>query len=518
MVILLALLGIIQQKPNAMKTLNKSFLFFLLFGALSFPLFAQAQAPLLVQGNSLQKDSLISDLNWLEKALTNVHPGLYRYNSEAEIKQHLEQLKGKMYDGISEAEFVKYLSQTVMKIRCGHTYVNPWNMKKSIRGRLYGGEIFFPIGFKVVDKKMIVTHNASEVSEIKTGTEIVAINGFSAATIYDSLATVTQRDGNNLSPLNQYISLDDFRVYDWQRFDLYFPIFFPMTEPVFEVNYKVFGSEEVKSVQVKAMDKLTRENTMKERYGSEVLENKEWSLEIKDNQTAVMRLGTFAIWNWKDFSYKNWFKESFEKLEKENIQKLIIDIRGNGGGLSDPKDELLSYLTSTKIEKENDVDVLLRTTKADASLKPYSDTWNKFVFKGIPGFMVSKREDGFFRLKKQTGTVIKPKKNGFKGEVFLLGGASNVSATFDLLDTVQKYELGTVVGETSGGNKQGINGGEYIFFYMPYSGMEVDIPLQFYSRKGNPEDAGLEPDVYITETQKSIAEGVDPAMEYALGN
>ena len=96
----------------------------------------------LVKGNALQKDSLIADLQLLEQALTELHPGLYRYNTPEDISSAFNQLKGQVYEGISEGEFMKMLAQTIVKIRCGHTYLNPWNMKRSIRNRLFGGQVY----------------------------------------------------------------------------------------------------------------------------------------------------------------------------------------------------------------------------------------------------------------------------------------------------------------------------------------------------------------------------------------
>jgi hypothetical protein len=94
-----------------------------------------------------------------------------------------------------------------------------------------------------------------------------------------------------------------------------------------------------------------------------------------------------------------------------------------------------------------------------------------------------------------------------------LGNQSNVSSTFSLLNTIQKENLGTYIGQPSGGNKQGINGGSYFFLYLPNSQFEVDIPLKFTSYGEHAEDGYLTPDVWVEINQKHIAFQNDPYLE-----
>ena len=131
----------------------------------------------LVEGNTLEKNLIIEDLRILEKALTEIHPGIYRYNTPESIKKEFEAFKKSIPDQITEAELMKDLAQLVSKIRCGHTYVNPWNMNTELRERLFGGKLFFPIGFEIVDKQFIATENASNFKSLQRGAEIISING-----------------------------------------------------------------------------------------------------------------------------------------------------------------------------------------------------------------------------------------------------------------------------------------------------------------------------------------------------
>ena len=351
-----------------------------------------------VKGNALQKDSLIADLQLLEQALTELHPGLYRYNTPEDISSAFQQLKGLVYEGISEAEFMKMLAQTIVKIKCGHTYLNPWNMKRDIRNRLFGGAIYMPVGFKIIEGQMILTHNASNIESIKRGAAISSINGIPVSTILDSLGTIAKMDGNNTAPVNEYLSLKNYNVRSWQAFDLYFPLFFPMTDSVYTIEYQNYGELDIHTVELAAMTKKERAEKMGAKYGTEVMDNSKWSLDLSHPGLAVMRLGTFAIWNWKDFDQQAWFKTAFDTIQQLGITHLAIDIRGNGGGLAEPRIELTSYLVKDKLACDKSQKTLIRMTKINPALLPYIDTWNEYLINGLPKDFYAKYDDLYYEL------------------------------------------------------------------------------------------------------------------------
>jgi C-terminal processing protease CtpA/Prc len=94
----------------------------------------------------------------------------------------------------------------------------------------------------------------------------------------------------------------------------------------------------------------------------------------------------------------------------------------------------------------------------------------------------------------------------------------NSSATFQFALKCKQSGLGTLIGETTGGNLRGINGG-YFFATLPESGIEFDVALISFSPDGPmPADAGVEPDIAIKQSAKDIAEGTDPAMDAAISH
>ena len=463
----------------------------------------------------LKKDSLLLDIELLEQAMKEMHPGLYRYNTPEQIDRLFSDLKTNLPDEIPENEFMIRLAQSVREIKCGHTYLNPWNLNAEVRSRLFGGNTFFPLGFKVISGRFYITENASDQGVIRRGAELLSINGTPMEKLYEQLKTIAKTDGNNNAPIDDYLSLSNFKVRNWNAFDLYLQLFYPLNRSTFAISYRNFGEDEVRYLSVPAMSKNERAEKMQAKYGPEILEVDRWKLSYVNDDFAVIRLGTFAIWNWKKFDQKQWFKETFEEINEKQIKRLAIDLRGNGGGLSEPANELLSYIIKDSLLCDDLGKVYIRTTKFNPELLPYIDTWVKPLIAGLPEKMYTKKGRGLYELNAPSECLdIIPNKNRFQGETFIMGDASNVSATFTILQKANLFEFATYIGQESGGNQQGINGGEYAFFTMPYSKMEVDIPLKYFSPPTVSPDAGISPKIPIDVTQEDISKNIDPYLNY----
>jgi C-terminal processing protease CtpA/Prc len=110
------------------------------------------------------------------------------------------------------------------------------------------------------------------------------------------------------------------------------------------------------------------------------------------------------------------------------------------------------------------------------------------------------------------GLRIAPEAPRYTGPVFVLTSAVNSSATFEFASAMRRAGVGKLIGEPTGGNQRGINGGAFFFLNLPNSRLEIDLPLigQF---PGEPQpDAGLEPDLAVPVTAAGISAGRDEAL------
>ncbi len=112
--------------------------------------------------------------------------------------------------------------------------------------------------------------------------------------------------------------------------------------------------------------------------------------------------------------------------------------------------------------------------------------------------------------------TFKPYKDNYKGKVFLLVSPFNSSATYYLAGTAQRIKAATLVGQETGGNQQGINGGLIYFLTLPNSHIELDIPVVGDFQIGEKPDSGYLPEVLVQPNLADIANGVDSELAAAL--
>ena len=85
--------------------------------------------------------------------------------------------------------------------------------------------------------------------------------------------------------------------------------------------------------------------------------------------------------------------------------------------------------------------------------------------------------------------------------------------------TLLRYErvgadlLATLVGQPTGGNLRGTNGGWIAFLRLPRSRIELDLPLKGYFPMDEQPDRGLVPDVVVPESVEDVVLGSDAPLE-----
>lgn len=477
-------------------------------------IFASASALFAAPANDtsplLTASQLQSDFFVLKRAYEELHPGLYRYNSRAQMEANFKALEAELNHDLTLQQAYVAFSIFLAKIKCGHSYPNFYNQPKAVANALFKGQDKVPFYFRWINRRMIITKNSSEDVRLRAGTEVLAINGVPAKKILEQLMTIARADGSNDAKRVNYLEVSGENNYE--AFDVYFPMLFPQTSNRFELRVKEFVAVKPKTLTVQALTYEQRLAPIKtevegRRGGSEQV----WDFKFLDERTAYLRMPTWALFNSK-WDWKQFLENSFDELARKKTANLIIDLRGNEGGLS-VGDVVLSRLIKQDLRLEQ-FKRLVRYRKASADLVPYLDTWDK-SFKDW-GESALDFKDGFYTLKRldddKDGNVIKASNRPFEGRTFVLVDASNSSATFEFEQSVQQNKLATLVGQPTGGNKRGINGGAFFFLRLPNSKIEIDLPLIGFFPPGTPPDAGLQPDLLIKPDVKNVAQNIDTEL------
>jgi len=446
------------------------------------------------------------DIAILRRACTLLHPGLYRYATPAEIDVRFIQLERDFSADQSLAQAYLTLSHFLGTIRCGHTYANFYNQSDAVAAQLFDRRTHLPFHFRWIGGQMVVERNLSPEPALAPGTIVLDINGIPTSRILTTLLPYARADGGNDDKRRALLKVRGFdRI---ETFDVFHPLHFSVAMD--ELTLRIRTSSGVTRIlSVAPHGKQDRKTAM--RIASED-DGPQWTFAMQ-GATGVLTMPSWALYDSK-WDWRSWLDARMADLVSANAKGLVVDLRGNEGGL-DCGNDIIAHLIDRDLELAAD-ERRVRYRKTPEDLNPVLDTWDR-SFRDW-GDDATDIGAGFFRLKSETGDreIIAPKGPRFTGKVVVVIDAQNSSATFQFAQHIQQLRLGSLCGQPTGGNQRGINGGAFFFLRLPGSGLETDVPLIGRFPRDPKPDAGLTPDVRVDLTAEDPATGRDRVMEAAL--
>ncbi|MBS1797428.1 MAG: hypothetical protein JSS81_26635 [Acidobacteria bacterium] len=470
---------------------------------------------------SLTGDEMRGDLEVLRRTLTTIHPGVYRYIAPAALDRAFADAAARLGPAASEGEFLVVVAQLVSRIDCGHTFANPLNQEKDFRARVFDRRALLPFYFRLIDDRMLVTADASP-EKLARGSEILKIDGVPVTEIVARLLTVTRADGTSTRGHRlDSLQLTREEAERFALFDLYYPLFFPVKNDSFEFVVRDFKTGKIRTFRAAALTKSERSAAMAARFGPPPTYDDGWRFELRRNGTlGYLKIANSLTWRLTTVKFKEFLAAAFRELRARDVANLVIDLRGNGGGDMEPGFELARYLASKTLPPYAASRRLVRSVGPQPELAKYLDTYSDELLaglkNGLPATAYKKAENGYYELlpdeKLESFPAVEPAADSFRGRAFVIADASNASATFQFLDYVKTHRLATIVGQPTGGSRQGINGGNYFFLHLPASRIEIDIPVYFQAPLAPQKDESVIPDVPVKRRPSDVGRDVDREM------
>ncbi|WP_199117866.1 S41 family peptidase, partial [Pedobacter sp. ASV28] len=288
--------------------------------------------------------------------LKDGHPGLYWYISKKNLDYKFDSLKKAINKPLTTAQLYQKLAPVVAAIRCGHTALTyPSVIQKDKKKREAIKNKIYPLhqfSYAVFDGKLIVINNKSKNKSIKTGTEILEIDGLATKDIFNIISAGFTYDGYNSLSKNKRIERSFPQLYK-----IYFSeqdsaaIKFKLDSTVVNA-YISFYDKKKENEAKKKLDtakKIVKAPIKKptdflKHRGKKV--NDEYQLDFKflDQQKdiAYLKIKSFSI---PTANFPLFYKQCFDSISLAKSKNLIIDIRNNPGGTLSASLALFSYLT-----------------------------------------------------------------------------------------------------------------------------------------------------------------------------
>jgi len=433
---------------------------------------------------------LIADFNYLIKTLEEVHPDLYANADKAKMQEQYKQVRNSLKDEMTLIEFYRVIGRLVPLFKDGHTNLNYGsllNVKDSV---------YLPSTLANSGEDVIISHDITKTFEVND--VVISINEVPIIDI--------------ITKLKEYISAEK-EVFLIEVLITYFSYLLSIITDI-APPYKM-----VVKHKGKFLERMLRGATISEIMALKQIplfnmNSKVKSFEIKDNY-GLLTIGSFGYHGKEGEEFIKFIEDVFAKLKSKVINKLIIDVRNNGGGNSEMAKHIACHLTEKPVYSFHKIlwksSQQMRDFVQDDVENKTHGYYNKNDFKMLTSVKLGECYHWDCR---ENANPVKPK-NRYRGKVYVLSNNMTFSTTTDFLAMVRDFDLGIIIGTESGGLPNCF--GDSYGFNLPHTNLRTSVSHKFFIRpSGNEKDNDITPDIIIIQTDEDREDEVDTVLEFAI--
>ena len=446
-----------------------------------------------------QPSDLEEDINFLFQTLEAVHPNLYAYTPESLITWEREKLDNEITLSLTRIDFFCKIAPLVANLNDAHTCIYP--PEEEFGHYLGEGGLLFPFELTFRGGKAFIAANYSADSGITVGSELCSINGVPITDIEDSLLLYVSGETTRYKTANLEYYFQDMLWYVY-RF-----------EPPFYVEF-ILGS--TSNHHKRKITGVTRQNIGTERG---IITKTGKQIPYTYTSLPGEKIGLIEVYSFfaDPELFHSFLERSLTQIHKDSIKILIVDIRKNGGGNTMIGDELLRRIANKPFAQTSKEKI-----RVSKQIKEYfqnqQSLWRKrfplygstieTLFKAIS----SAPEDSVLVFNTELEKPVE-KPPRFDGEFYVLIGPYTFSSAVSFISAVKDYELGTLIGEETGGLATSY--GEEYSFRLPNTQLKVGVSYRHFVRPSGVDNGrGVLPDYEIKQSIEDLKKGVDTILDF----
>lgn len=397
---------------------------------------------------------LQEDFFQFRRHIEETHPCPYAFTGKASFDRLFDAAYGKIEKPMSLREFYCLLAPLKAQIGCGHSHLDyPAEYRRTVQTQK------FPLILRFYGNRCFLEKNLIQDSSLPRFCEILSINGIGIGDIADTLRSEIAADGHN-----RYFKASALE----NCFQYYYANHYG-TPQEYSIRFSARDREEIRDILIPAVP-CSGINFSNREF-------KDLAFQVfPDRNTALLTIDSFSYYREKNKIFFSYIDKAFSRIREENIGRVIIDLRGNGGG--DPF--CASYLWA-HLERE--------------PLPYFIERYGKYSDLAEP---------------------IEPAENRFAGELFVLIDGSNFSTTGHFCSLLKYHGRSVFVGTETGGTYT-CNAAVKVF-PLENTGLRLKIATGSFAAavKGLPKNRGIIPQYPIETSLEDWIDGRDAVLDWTL--
>jgi hypothetical protein len=444
----------------------------------------------------------MADFDVLRRALEEAHGGFDRFSTRVELDRRLDAHRARLNRPMSTLTFAGILAEAIAEIRDGHARLE----LDSLTSATLADARVLPLRVQFEGNRLMVLFNDSPGEPtIQPGMEILQINGRTIGDIVDALLPKVSGDGFIETGRKARLA---------REFAPLFWLYVARGE-TYTVTARDFAGRSITATLPGVLERDRR--TIVNPVNAVIAENiarldgpaGNVSLQFFDN-TAIARLRIRAFGGEK---FPATLDSAFRFLREKGTKALILDLRGNGGGVDEYGALLVSYFSEQPFRYFDNIRV--------TTIAPSFATWLPRTFEAMRAGTVPDPSGGFRVTPLHHPGVgeQQPASNPFLGKLVVLIDGGSFSTTADVAAHLRSRGRATFVGEETAGTYEGNTSGLNALIVLPNSGLRLKIMMYGYWNAVRPPDKqgrGTLPDYLVARRVGDLLRGRDLALEQAI--